>query len=70
MIIFILFKQIGRTPLYIAIQCEKLEIIKILLYFKADPWSSLQVNYNKVLKPNTPCQSIVTKARKVEYSIN
>lgn len=58
---------IGRTPLFIAIQCNHTDIIKLLLYYKANPWSSLEVDYNKVLKPETLSKELLTKARKVSF---
>lgn len=60
---------VGRTPLFIGIQCNRIDIIKLLLYYKANPWSSLEVDYNKVLKPQTLAKELVTKARKVFFYI-
>lgn len=31
---------IGRTPLYLAVSFEYPNIVKLLLYHKADPWST------------------------------
>ncbi|KAL4431715.1 hypothetical protein ABPG74_017344 [Tetrahymena malaccensis] len=59
---------LGKTPLFYACQEGHIDIVKILLYNKAYPWSNKYISYDQFVKQNPQISSALFKARKI-YSL-
>ncbi|EAR83390.2 ankyrin repeat protein (macronuclear) [Tetrahymena thermophila SB210] len=59
---------LGKTPLYYACQADHIDIVKILLYNKAYPWSNKYISYDQFVKHNPQISNALFKARKI-YSL-
>jgi len=57
--------KIGRTPLYIAIQHNKMEIMQLLLFNQASAWSTKLCDYKPLCAKNPLAGKILTRSRQV-----
>ncbi|CAK67753.1 unnamed protein product (macronuclear) [Paramecium tetraurelia] len=56
----------NRTPLSIAIQENQQEIVKLLLTYGANPWSTILTDLKILLQRNPEMKKIVSEARKIQ----
>jgi len=54
-----------RTPLYIALKYNQMQVLKILLANQADAWSTKDCNYTELAKDNLMAKLYITKARQL-----
>lgn len=61
--------KIQRTPLYMAFKNNHLAIAQLLIYYKADPWSSYNMDYNQLVRNRPDAKKLLSRARKVNFLI-
>ena len=57
--------QAGRTPIYYAIRENNLEIVKILLFYRASPWSTNKFSIVEMVRGNPEMKKLIKDGRRV-----